>query len=152
MKSVLLGSHKCVLEDILLALLCSENNVKWTTYTCTEFYDYALSSTAAIYRSMTNHDLDIVINVLRNWECDKYPLGMKLNASKLLKANQLGFIFGHTDVIQPKKPKPKMKSLQDLLLDVIKLSVPAEVLRVALAQFDFRIKLPLWMDKSPVPI
>ena len=127
-KSILLGSHKFVLEDVLIALLCSEHSVKWSSYTSRKFYEHALSSTAAIYRSMTNHDLDIVINVLRKWECDMYPLGMKLNASKVQKANQLGFILGHTDVIQPKRTKLKMKALYELVLDVIKTSVPAEVL------------------------
>ena len=71
---------------------------------------------------------------------------------KLRKANQLGFIFGHIDLIQPKKPAPKMKSLLDLSLDCAKTYVPTAVLRVALATFDFRIKLPLWMDQSPVSI
>ena len=51
-------------EDILIALLSSENHVKWSNYECSEFYDFALSSTAAIYRAMTIHDLNIVINVL----------------------------------------------------------------------------------------
>ena len=45
-----------------------------------------------------------------------------------------------------------MKTLQELATDQIKRSVPVEVLRVALAQFHFRIMLPLWMDKCPLPI
>ena len=151
-KCVLLGSHKCVLEDILIALLCSDNCIKWSAYNCREFYEFALSSTNAIYTSMTTHDIDIVINVLRKWECPSVSLGMKLNVSKLQKANQLGFILGHTDFIGAKKTKPKMKSLVDLTLDELKSSVPVEVLRVALSQFDFRMKLPLWMDKCPLPI
>ena len=77
------------------------------------------------------------------------PIGYKI---KLQKANQLGFILNHFDLIHPKRPKAKLKSLQELACDEIKLSVPMEVLRVALAQFDFRIMLPLWMDRSPVPI
>ena len=151
-KSVLLGSHKHILEEILITLLCSERQHKWNSVTCLEFYDIALSSTHSIHESMTNHDLDIVINVLRKWECKEFPLGIKLNEQKLRKANQLGFILGHTDLIQPKKRTPKMKSLLDLSLDCAKTFVPTAVLRVALATFDFRIKLPLWMDRSPVPI
>ena len=139
-EAVLLGSHKCVLEDILIALLCSDNCIKWSAYNCREFYEFALSSTNAIYTSMTTHDIDIVINVLRKWECPSVSLGMKLNVSKLQKANQLGFILGHTDFIGAKKTKPKMKSLVDLTLDELKLSVPVEVLHVALSQFDFRMK------------
>ena len=79
---------------------------------------------------MTTHDIDIVINVLRKWECPSVSLGMKLNVSKLQKANQLGFILGHTDCIGPKKSKPKMKSLVDLTLHELKSSVPVDVLRV----------------------
>ena len=101
---------------------------------------------------MTIHDLDIVINVLQKWECEDCPLSIKLNASKLQKANQLGFIVGHTDLILPKRIKPKMKSLQELASDEIKLSVPVDVLRVALAEFEFRIMLPHLMEKSPLPI
>ena len=63
-KRVLFGSHKALIEDIQIALLSSENHVKWSNYKCSEFYDFALSSTAAIYRAMTIHDLNIVINVL----------------------------------------------------------------------------------------
>ena len=151
-KSVLLGSHQCVLKDILIALLCSDNSIKWSAYNCREFYEFALSSTNAIYTSKTTHDIDIVINVLRKWECPSVSLGMKLNVSKLQKANQLVFILGHTDFIGPKKSKPKMKSLVDLMLDELKSSVPVDVLHVALAQFDFHMKLPLWMDKLPLPM
>ena len=80
------------------------------------------------------------------------PLGIKLNGSKVQKANQLGFVLGHTDTILPKRAKPKMKSLQELACDEIKISVPVDVLRVALAQFDFRIMLPYWTEKCPLPI
>ena len=64
-KRVLFGSHKVLIEDILIALLSSENHVKWSNYECSEFYDFALSNTAAIYHAMTIHDLNIVINVLQ---------------------------------------------------------------------------------------
>ena len=151
-KYILLGSHQHILEDILIHLLSSERQHKWSSYTCKEFYDIALSSTHAMHGSMTNHDLDIVINVLRKWESKECLLGIKLNDQKLRKANQLGFIFGHIDLIQPKKRAPKMKSLLDLSLDCAKTYVPTAVLRVALATFHFRIKLPMWMDRSPVPI
>ena len=99
---------------------------------------------------MTNHDLDIAIHVFRKVESKTVPLGIKLNASKLIKANQLGFILGHTDVITPKKSKPKLLSLKDLAVQKLKESVPTDVLKVALASFDFAIKLPLWMDKCPL--
>ena len=151
-KRVLLGSHTVLIEDILIALLSSENHVKWSNYECSDFYDFALSSTAAIYRAMTIHDLNIVINVLRKWECEECPVGIKLNGSKLEKANQLGFILGHTDIILPRRTKPKMKSLQELASDEIKMSVPVDVLRVALAEFEFRIILPLWMERCPLQI
>ena len=151
-RDVLLGSHKNITEDILISLLCSQNGVKWSNYNCHEFYEFAFSSTAAIYNSMTIHDLDITISVLHKWECCECPLGIKLNGSKLQKANLFGFILGHSDLIHPKRPKAKLKSLQELACDEIKLSVPMEVLRVVLAQFNFRIMLPLWMDRSPVPI
>ena len=65
---VLLGTEIRIIEDVLLALLCSERAQKWNSYNCTEFYNYALSSTHAIYSSMTNHDIDITINVLRKYE------------------------------------------------------------------------------------
>ena len=55
-----------------------------------------------IYSSMTNHDIDITINVLRKYESKECALGIKLNASKVIKANQLGFILGHRDVINPR--------------------------------------------------
>ena len=45
---VLLGTEIHILEDVLLALLCSERAQKWNSYNCTEFYNYALSSTHAI--------------------------------------------------------------------------------------------------------
>ena len=151
-KFVLLGSHKALLEEILIALLCSQNDVKWSSYNCKELYDFAFSSTHAIYSAMTIHDLDITINVLRKWECKEFPLGIKLNASKVKKVNQLGFILGHTYFITPKRPVPKMKALLQLALDEAKNFVPTDVLRVALATFEFRIKLPLWMDKCPVAI
>ena len=151
-RGVLLQSHKSLMEDILIALLCSENSVKWSNFNCSELYEFAFSSTRAIYRSMTVHDLDIVINVLRKWECAECPLGMKLNCSKLQKANQLGYIFGHTDTILPKRLKPKMKSLQELATDEIKMCIPVDVLRVALAQFDFRLMLPIWTERCPLPI
>ena len=149
---VLLSSHKHILEEILITLLCSPSQNRWNSVTCSEFYDIALSSTHAIHERLTTHDLDIVINVLRKWESKDCPVGIKLNEQKLRKANQLGFILGHTDLIEPKKRTPKMKTLVDLSLDCAKVLVPTAVLRVALATFDFRIKLPLWMDKSPVPI
>ena len=115
-----------------------------------EFYNFALSSTNAIYANMTNHDLDIAIHVFCKVESKTVPLGIKLNASKLIKANQLGFILGHTDVITPKKSKPKLLSLKDLAVQKLKESVPTDVLKVPLASFDFAIKLPLWMDKCPL--
>ena len=99
---------------------------------------------------MTNHDLDIAIHVFHKVESKTVPLGIKLNASKLIKVNQLGFILGHTDVITPKKSKPKLLSLKDLAVQKLKESVPSDVLKVALASFDFAIKLPLWMDKCPL--
>ena len=153
-RNVLLGSHKSVLEDILITLLSSESHHKWSNYDCVEFYDFALSSTAALYNAMTNHDLDIVITVLHKWECCQCPLRIKLNGpwSKLQKVNQMGFILGHMDSIIPKRALPKMKSLQELATDELKRSVPVEVLRVAAAQFYFRIVLPLWLDKCPLPI
>ena len=151
-RAVLLGSHKYLLEDILIALLCSPNSVKWSSYNCKELYDFAFSSAHAIYSAMTIHELDITINVLRKWECKKFPLGIKLNASKVKKVNQLGYILGHTDFITPNRAAPKMKPLLELALDEAKHFVPSDVLRVALATFEFRIKLPLWMDKSSVPI
>ena len=152
-RNVLLGSHKSVLEDILIILLSSESHHKWSNYDCVEFYDFALSSTAALYNAMTNHDLDIVITVLRKWECCQCPLGIKLNVSKLQKVNQMGFILGHMDSIIPKRAHLKMKSLQELATDELKRSVPVEVLRVAAAQFHFCIVLPLWLeDKCPLPI
>ena len=101
---------------------------------------------------MTIHDLNIVINVLRKWECAECPVGIKLNGLKLQKANQLGFILGHTDIILPRRMKPKIKSLQELVSDKIKMSVPVDVLHVALAQFEFRIMLPLWMERCPLQI
>ena len=64
----------------------------------------------------------------------------------------MGFILGHTDLIEPKRPLPQMKTLQELATDQIKRSVSVEVLRVALVQFHFHIMLPLWMDKCPLPI
>ena len=84
-KRVLFGSHKALLDDILITLLSSENNAKWCNYECSKFYDFALSSTAAIYHAMTIHDLNIVINVLRQWECEECPVGIKLNGSELQK-------------------------------------------------------------------
>ena len=151
-KRILLGSHKCILEEILIALLCSENSIKWSFYNCNDLYDFAFSSAHAIYSAMTNHDLDITINVLRKWECKEFPVGIKLNALKFKKVNQLSFILGHKDFISPKRPVPKMKPLLQLALDEAKNFVPTDVFRVALATFEFRIKLPLWMDKSPLPI
>ena len=88
---------------------------------------------------MTNHDLDIAIQVFWKVESKTVPLGIKLNASKLIKANQLGFILGHTDVITPKKSKPKLLSLKDLAVQKLKESVPTDVLKMALASFDFAI-------------
>ena len=149
-KALLLISHKYILEEILIALLSSERQAKWTSFNCMEFYNFALSSINAIYANMTNHDLDIAIHVFRKVESKTVPLGIKLNASKLIKANQLGFILGHTDVITPKKSKPKLLSLKDLAVQKLKESVPTDVLKVALASFDFAIKLPLWMDKCPL--
>ena len=151
-KDVLLGSHQFILEDILISLLCLDNGMKWNSYSCRELYEFAFSSIHNMYAAMTNYDLDIVINVLRKWECKEFPLGMKLNESKVKKINQLGFIFAHTDYISPRKPVPKMKPLVELCLHEAKNFIPTSVLRVALATFDFRIKLPLWMDKSTVPI
>ena len=63
-RDVLLGSHKSITEDIPISLLCSQNGVKWSNFNCGEFYEFAFSSTAAIYNSMTIHDLDITISVL----------------------------------------------------------------------------------------
>ena len=126
--------------------------MKWNSYSCRELYEFAFSSIHNMYAAMTNYDLDIVINVLRKWECKEFPLGMKLNESKVKKINQLGFIFAHTDYISPRKPVPKMKPLVELSLHEAKNFVPTSVLRVALATFDFWIKLLLWMDKSTVPI
>ena len=60
---------------------------------------------------------------------------------KLIKANQFGFILRHTDVITPKKSKPKLLSLKDLVVQKLKESVLTDVLKVALASFDFAIKL-----------
>ena len=139
-KALLLSSHKYILEEILIALLSSERQAKWTSFNCMEFYNFALSSINAIYANMTKHDLDIAIHVFHKVESKTVPLGIKLNASKLIKANQLGFILGHTDVITPKKSKPKLLSLMDLAVQKLKESVPTDVLKVALASFDFAIK------------
>ena len=141
-----------LIEDILIALLSLENHGKWHNYECSKFYDFALSSTGAIFHAMAIHDLNIVINVLRKWKCVECPVGIKLNGSKLQKANQLGFILGHTDIILLRRMKTKMKSLQELASDEIKMSVPVDFLRVALTQFEFRIMLPLWMERCPLQI
>ena len=53
-------------------------------------------------------------------------------------------------MITPKKPTPKMKSLVQLTVEEAKRSVPSDVIRVALASFDFAVKLPLWLDKCPL--
>ena len=151
-KNILLGSHQFILEDILISFLCSANGMKWNSYSCRELYEFAFSSIHNMYAAMTSYDLDIVINVLRKWECKDFPLGMKLNEPKVKKINQLGFIFANTDYISPRKPVPKMKPLVELCLHEAKNFVPTSVLRVALATFDFWIKLPLWMDKLTVPI
>ena len=63
-RSVLLYSHKSLLEDILIMLLSSDSHHKWITYNCVQLYEFAFSSTTALYNAMTNHDLDIVIGVL----------------------------------------------------------------------------------------
>ena len=83
---------------------------------------------------MTNHDLDITINVLRKWECKEFPVGIKLNASKVKKVNQLSFILGHKDF---KRPVPKMKPLLQLALDEAKNFVPTDIFRVVLATLEF---------------
>ena len=77
---------------------------------------------------------------------------MKLNESKVKKINQLGFIFGHTDYIKLRRAAPKMKTLLELCLEEAKNFIPTIVLLVVLVSFEFKIKLPLWMDKCPVPI
>ena len=59
-----LGSHHFVLEDILISLLCSDNSTNWSSFNSEELYGFTFSSTHAMYTSMTNHDIDIVINVL----------------------------------------------------------------------------------------
>ena len=77
--------------------------------------------------------------------CTRLPMRITLH-----KANQLGFILGHRDVITPKKPTPKMKLLVQLTVEEAKRSMPSDVIRVALASVDFVVKLPLWLDKYPL--
>ena len=50
----------------------------------------------------------------------------------------------------PKKPTPKMKSHVQLTVEEAKRSMPSDVIRVALASFDFAVKLQLWLDKCPL--
>ena len=71
---------------------------------------------------------------------------------KIVKANQLGHMLGHTDYVNLYKPPRKIKPLATLASYAIKHTVPTDVIRTALATFHFKIQLPIWEASATTPM
>lgn len=151
-KQILLGSHSCILEEFLLHLLCGTNHDKWSSLELSDLYDEYLSSTQKIFQGFTSHELDLFIKTLRTHESKKCKLPPIGKGTKNLKANQLGFLLGHSDRITPKKKKLGLVSLKKLCLEEIRVNVPLPVVQHALQRWEYLICLPNWLRLSPVPM
>ena len=67
-RRLLLTEHKIILEQILIILLCSSKNDKWSTYHINHFYDTCLSSCNNIFRELTSAEITTILNFLSNME------------------------------------------------------------------------------------
>ena len=149
-RRILMTTHKYVLEDILICLICL-NEDKWKSYDVEELYNKHLSSTTNIYKSLL---LKEICEILK---CIKHVPGKNLTwekcENKLQNAQLLGYILGHVDCVETHKIKVKrMKSLRQFCWDQIEMNVPITVVRVAAAQWLFRMVYPKWLERSSVPV
>ena len=104
-------------------------------------YDQFLSSTHKIFQGFTSCELD--------QKCKLPPIG---KGTKTMKANQIGFLLGHSDRISPKKKNLRLCPLKKLCLEEICVNVPLMVVQQALQYWEYLICLPNWLRLSPVPI
>ena len=69
-----------------------------------------------------------------------------------MKANQIGFLLGHSDRITPKKKNLGLCPLKKLCLEEIRVNVPLTVVQQVLQYWEYLICLPNWLCLSPVPM
>ena len=70
-----------------------------------------------------------------------------------MKANQIGFLLGHSHRTSPKKKKNLgLCPLKKLCLEEIHVNVPLMVVQQALQCWEYLICLPNWLHLSPVPM
>ena len=151
-RDVLLGAKRNILEDLLFQLLLSPTGDKWRSYELEELYDVTLSTTNAIYRHYTNHELDVLLKVLEQHQSKVCPMP-KINKSlKAVKCNQIGKLFGHTDYLEGKRHKLGIGPLSALCKEEIRLNVPVAVLREAFQIWEFDLCYERWKRHSPIPL
>ena len=110
-----------------------------------------MTSSNVMYKTLLSKELGEIIHFIQMLT----PNGFKIPKcdNKIDKANVLGYLMGHWDRVQLKRPKMKcMKTLHEICWDEIMINVPINVLRVASAEWTFNICFPKWLRKSPVPI
>lgn len=151
-RQLLFEKKKYVIESILISLLCSARQDKWTSLDADEFVDKVFNSSQSIMNELTKEELKIVIAQIKHYECVDFPLVIKGPDTKANIAQQLAFVFGFTDVIQVKKAKVKMAALTVLCTTVLKKCVPNAVLQVSMASWKFNRGLGKWLNKSTVPM
>ena len=115
-------------------------------------YDQFLSSTHKIFQGFTSHKLDLLIKTFHNHESRKCKLPPIGKGTKTMKANQIGFLLGHSDRISPKKKNLGLCPLKKLCLEEIRVNVPLMVVQQALQCWEYLICLPNWLHLSPVPM
>ena len=149
-RTLLLTTHRDIMERILIILMCL-NNEKWKSYDIEDLYNEHMTSTNIIFKTFLSKELGEIINFLQMLAPKNFKFP-KCN-NKIEKANVLGYIMGHLDRVQLKRPKMKsMKTLREIWWDEITINVPINVLRVASAEWMFKMCFPKWLCKSPVPI
>ena len=94
-------------------------------------YDQFLSSTHKIFQGFTSHELDLLIKTFHNHESRKCKLPPIRKGTKTMKANQIGFLLGHSDRISPKKKNLGLCPLKKLCLEEIPVNVPLMVVQQA---------------------
>ena len=65
-RCLLLTEQKVMLEQILIILLCTTKNDKWSTYHINHFYDTCLSSCNNIFQKLTSAEITSILNFFSN--------------------------------------------------------------------------------------
>ena len=111
-KHLLLNTHKFILEQFLILLLCLEED-KWKAFEIEDLYNDHMSSTDMLYKMFLSKELSQLLNIVKEISPKNFRFPKCEN--KVDKANTLGYILGHYDRVNMKRKKLKsMKTLREI--------------------------------------